>query len=733
MAHAVTQFPRNFLTFTGDGSGLTNVQPALQAAATLAAAQGQPLYIPSGTYLLAASGSQIALANLTQDFEMFGDGLLTRFRRGDNTCTADFSKMFRFRNNPGSQVKIHIHHLQIDDNARGNPLTVAALSITANRWQASNAYLADDMAYNDTGKLYRCTAGGMSAASGGPTGSAMNNIADNGVTWRSVGAWLPATGYLIGDFATSGANLYFYSKAGTSHASVGPSGASTTEVADGAAGVKYSQQFVYEHSHVFAVDPVGTRGILEAKFDNVVVFDPVADSFSAGGNAVDTIGEMSGDRLYEYGRTRVRSSFTCTASFDSLILSNSNLKVFETEPNAIAADSKCEIKISNTVLDGIDVICPMISSPASLVNVTVNERMSWFDHKLVAVGCHFNLNSFFRLGRTVGQTDIRHKFIGCAFSATKYWRDTNQILIGVSSAATRPQDIEFNDCDFSSTASTQIHFWEDDNQVLPGSIKKFLNNRIYGSPTVDYFALYRRGRYEFVNNRFDGVFAGGHAILQGDTSGSDNFTVLYNNIVTTAGIYLWRPTTTSSGAVVDIWMQGNVHLTDGLGRLINFSSFGNIAAPKGTGSVLLFHDLDRADVDVIPTTGKFIRGFNVRFSDPAANLTGAMGAVCTKSGTDSAATWKLINPAYLTGSASWDPAPILAGGMEAKNITVTGAALGDFVALSFSLDVVDLTLSGTVTAANVVTGVLANATGSAVNLAGGTIRAVVTPKAAYGF
>src|SRR6185369_5850187 len=147
----------------------------------------------------------------------------------------------------------------------------------------------------------------------------------------------------------------------------------------------------------------------------------------------------------------------------------------------------------------------------------------------------------------------------------------------------------------------------------------------------------------------------------------------------------------------------------------------------------VFHDLDQADVDVIPASGKFIRGFSVQFTDPAANPTGAMGAICVKSGTDGAAAWKLINPAHLTGSATWDPASIAVGAKEAKNFTVTGAALGDFVIVSFSLDLLDLTLTGTVTAANVVTGVLANSTGGAVNLAAGTIRAVVTPKAAYGF
>jgi hypothetical protein len=75
----------------------------------------------------------------------------------------------------------------------------------------------------------------------------------------------------------------------------------------------------------------------------------------------------------------------------------------------------------------------------------------------------------------------------------------------------------------------------------------------------------------------------------------------------------------------------------------------------------------------------------------------------------------------LSGSDTWDPASIADGDEEAKEVTVTGAALGDFVIASFSLDVTDLTLTANVTAASTVTCVLANNTGGAIDLASGTI------------
>ena len=76
-------------------------------------------------------------------------------------------------------------------------------------------------------------------------------------------------------------------------------------------------------------------------------------------------------------------------------------------------------------------------------------------------------------------------------------------------------------------------------------------------------------------------------------------------------------------------------------------------------------------------------------------------------------------------TATWDPGSISNGANEEKEVTVTGAALGDFAEASFSLDVTGLTLTANVTAANTVTAVLANLTGAAVNLSSGTLKVIV--------
>jgi hypothetical protein len=76
----------------------------------------------------------------------------------------------------------------------------------------------------------------------------------------------------------------------------------------------------------------------------------------------------------------------------------------------------------------------------------------------------------------------------------------------------------------------------------------------------------------------------------------------------------------------------------------------------------------------------------------------------------------------LKGSDTWtNPAEIADGDELAKEVTVTGAVLGDYAIASFSLDVADLVLDAQVTAADTVTCVLANNTGGGVDLAEGTI------------
>jgi len=81
--------------------------------------------------------------------------------------------------------------------------------------------------------------------------------------------------------------------------------------------------------------------------------------------------------------------------------------------------------------------------------------------------------------------------------------------------------------------------------------------------------------------------------------------------------------------------------------------------------------------------------------------------------------------AYLQGSETKDWGSIDDGNEAAEDVTVTGAALGDYAVATMSIDVTDLTITASVTASNVATVVLGNFTGSAVDLGSGTLTVKV--------
>lgn len=81
---------------------------------------------------------------------------------------------------------------------------------------------------------------------------------------------------------------------------------------------------------------------------------------------------------------------------------------------------------------------------------------------------------------------------------------------------------------------------------------------------------------------------------------------------------------------------------------------------------------------------------------------------------------------HLIGSKTHDFSNVVDGARASTTVTVTGAALGDLVTgVSLSIDVAGGLLTGYVSAANTVTVVLLNETGADLNLASGTLRALV--------
>lgn len=87
-----------------------------------------------------------------------------------------------------------------------------------------------------------------------------------------------------------------------------------------------------------------------------------------------------------------------------------------------------------------------------------------------------------------------------------------------------------------------------------------------------------------------------------------------------------------------------------------------------------------------------------------------------------AANWK-ASGTYIEGSKTFDPPSVAAGSSTTTTVTVTGATLGDYVDVAFTLSLGGLSLSGYVSATDTVTCVFSNNTAGAIDLASGTLKA----------
>lgn len=85
----------------------------------------------------------------------------------------------------------------------------------------------------------------------------------------------------------------------------------------------------------------------------------------------------------------------------------------------------------------------------------------------------------------------------------------------------------------------------------------------------------------------------------------------------------------------------------------------------------------------------------------------------------------------LSGSATYDAASLIDAAGATTTIAVTGAALGDFVLVSHSVDLAGISVTAYVSAANTVSVRLQNESGGTLDLASGTLRVRVIPQASF--
>lgn len=124
----------------------------------------------------------------------------------------------------------------------------------------------------------------------------------------------------------------------------------------------------------------------------------------------------------------------------------------------------------------------------------------------------------------------------------------------------------------------------------------------------------------------------------------------------------------------------------------------------------------------IPTAGTWKVGDIVWNSAPTAG--GNIGWICTTAGTPG--TWTPFGFADISGSTTYDPPSLTAGNGVTTTLSVTGAALGDYVSASFSLDLQSIQLTAWVSATNTVSVRFQNQTAGPIDLASGTLCVTVT-------
>jgi hypothetical protein len=96
--------------------------------------------------------------------------------------------------------------------------------------------------------------------------------------------------------------------------------------------------------------------------------------------------------------------------------------------------------------------------------------------------------------------------------------------------------------------------------------------------------------------------------------------------------------------------------------------------------------------------------------------------------TATAAEMNTVCDGVLTSSFTYDPGSLADGAGETKVVTVTGAALGDLVLVGVGVDIVDMTVTGYVQAANTVEVRLQNESAAGpVDLASSTWKVMVLP------
>ena len=170
------------------------------------------------------------------------------------------------------------------------------------------------------------------------------------------------------------------------------------------------------------------------------------------------------------------------------------------------------------------------------------------------------------------------------------------------------------------------------------------------------------------------------------------------------------------------------------GQLVESITADKQLAPNDSGKVFMCSQSAAVTVN-LPQLSTKIAGWNAKFilSTASSNDFHIMGYGLTNAGGATGDSDVMYftqkNPIFLTASETKDWAALTDGDSASEDITVTGAALGDFALASMGVDVADYSIEAAVTAADTVTAKLSS-DGQTADLASSTCRVMVIKQGA---
>jgi len=210
-------------------------------------------------------------------------------------------------------------------------------------------------------------------------------------------------------------------------------------------------------------------------------------------------------------------------------------------------------------------------------------------------------------------------------------------------------------------------------------------------------------------------------IPYGNTSGntltsSSNLVYSGGNVVNTGGFY---------GTIFDALKAGGVSTPASGHGTFWAKTDGKAYFTNDAGTI---YDLTTGFTNPMTTLGDIIYGASSGTATGLAGNTTTNKRFLSQKGTGSvsaAPTWDAV---LENNATSIDPANLTASSGETHTLTVTGAALGDYVQASFSIDLQGMTITAWVSAANTVSYRFVNTSGGTLNLGSGTVKVRVWPQ-----